>query len=203
MLAVTGGKGGCGKTTTALGVAAILAERRRRPIVVEGDVDMPNLHIRADADDDGIDRLAAGDSIPAAVSESGRFPGVDVLGGRPGAPLEAALRSLRTDRPVVLDGVAGASIRSVLPLEYATATVVVTRDTPASITDAEKTVRMARALETPIVATVVSRAADISRTIGDTFGPSDVVAVPPVERPETHPAARPAYDRVVDSWANA
>lgn len=203
MLAVTGGKGGCGKTTTALGLAAVGTERRRNPIVVDGDVDMPNLHIRADADDDGIDRLADGTPLEDAVSPSSRFPGVDVLGARPGAPLERALRALITDRPVLLDGSAGASSRAVTPIRYADLAVVVTRDTPASITDAEKTVRMARAVGTPVIAGVVSRASDISASIADALGVRELVAVPPVNDPETDPLARRAYSSIYDIWANA
>lgn len=41
MLAIAGGKGGCGKTTTALGVAAALPGR---PVVADADWDLPNLH---------------------------------------------------------------------------------------------------------------------------------------------------------------
>lgn len=41
MLAIAGGKGGCGKTTTALGVGAALPGR---PLVVDADWDLPNLH---------------------------------------------------------------------------------------------------------------------------------------------------------------
>lgn len=47
MLAVAGGKGGSGKTTTALGLAGAFAQRRRRPLVVDCDLDAPNLHLRA------------------------------------------------------------------------------------------------------------------------------------------------------------
>lgn len=41
MLAIAGGKGGCGKTTTALGVGAALPGKQ---VVVDADWDLPNLH---------------------------------------------------------------------------------------------------------------------------------------------------------------
>lgn len=50
MLAIAGGKGGCGKTTTALGVGAALPGR---PLVVDADWDLPNLHRLATVYRDG------------------------------------------------------------------------------------------------------------------------------------------------------
>lgn len=203
MLAVSGGKGGSGKTTTALGLAAVLDTRRREPIVVDADVDMPNLHIRAGVDDGGIERLADGESITEAAQESDRYPGIDILGATPGASLERALRSLVTDRPVIIDGVAGASEKAVTPLRHAEATVVVTRDTPASVTDAAKTIRMARAVGTPVVAAIVSRASDVSRDLSGTLPVDTIVPVPAVDDPISHPDARAAYSRILDTWINA
>ena len=203
MLAVSGGKGGSGKTTTALGIGTVLAKRRREPILVDADVDMPNLHIRAGVDDKGIDRLADGSPVAEAVRESDQFPGIDVAGARPGAPLERALRALVTDRPVVLDGVAGASEKAVTPLRHADFAVVVTRDTPASITDAGKTIQMARAVGTPVVAAIASRASDVSRDISATLPVDTIVPVPAVDDPISHEDALAAYSRIVDTWINA
>ncbi|MFB6153007.1 MAG: MinD/ParA family protein [Halodesulfurarchaeum sp.] len=202
MLAVAGGKGGSGKTTSALGIASLLATRRRDPIVVETDVDMPNLHLRAGVDDDGVEKLAGGTPVSEAATSSPNLEGVDVIGGAPGAPIRRALRALVTDRPVILDGAAGASERAVLPLRHADTTVVVTTDTPASITDAEKTVRMARAVGTPVIGLVVSRASDVSREIVEATGVPSAVAVPRVEDPVRHPTARVAYSQIIDSWKN-
>ncbi|RDZ49114.1 CDP-4-dehydro-6-deoxy-D-gulose 4-reductase, partial [Haloferax sp. Atlit-10N] len=46
MLAIAGGKGGCGKTTIALGVGQALGTPTRPALVVDTDRDMPNLHRR-------------------------------------------------------------------------------------------------------------------------------------------------------------
>lgn len=203
MLAVTGGKGGAGKTTTALGLGVSLSNRRREPIVIDADVDMPNLHIRAGVPDTGLETLASGGTIDEAATESDRYPGVSIVGATPGTDLEAALRNVVTDRPVVLDGAAGASERAVKPLRHADSAVVVTRATPASVTDAVKSIRMSRAVETPVAGVLLSRAESVPAEIPETLGAGPVHAVPPVDRPIADGRARHAYDEIVESWANA
>lgn len=203
MLAITGGKGGTGKTTTALGVASLLAQRRRDPVVVDADIEMPNLHLRAGARDDGLERIAAGESLEDAADEAAQYPGVDILGATPGVDLANALRRLGTDRPVILDGAAGASELAVKPLRYADAAVVVTRATPASVTDTMKTVRMARAVGTPIVGTLVSRTSYVSDDVTRRLPTDTIHHVPSVENPVTHESARIAYSRILDTWINA
>ncbi|MFW5900203.1 MAG: MinD/ParA family ATP-binding protein [Halodesulfurarchaeum sp.] len=203
MLAVTGGKGGTGKTTAALGIATSLSKRRRNPVVIDADVDMPNLHIRAGVDDTGLDALASGVSLSTAATESERLPGVDIVGATPGTDLEQALRNLRTERPVILDGAAGVSERAVTPLRHADQAVVVTRATPASVTDSVKSIRMSRAVETPLVGVLLSQSDAVSQRIRETLSVSRIHPVPDVPDPITHEAVRPAYDSIVETWANA
>lgn len=203
MLAVTGGKGGAGKTTTALGLGAALADRRRAPIVIDADVDMPNLHIRAGVEDTGLQRLAAGESIDSIAVESDHFPGVSIVGATPGTDLKRALRTVRTDRPVILDGAAGVSERTLTPLRHAEATVVVGRGTPAAVTDTVKTIRMARSLDTPISAVLVSRTTTVPEGVEGAFKAGPIYPVPPVSNPVTADAVRHTYDEIVEQWANA
>jgi septum site-determining protein MinD len=203
MLAVTGGKGGSGKTTTALGLAVTLSDRRREPIVVDADVDMPNLHIRAGVEDGGLAALAAGEPIEAAATESDRYPGVSIVGATPGTALEPALRNVVTDRPVILDGAAGASERAVTPLRHASASVVVTRSTPASVTDAVKSIRMSRAVGTPVAGVLLGRTDAVPEGVEETLGAGPILPVPRTDAPVTGESARPAYDGLVTAWANA
>lgn len=168
MLAVAGGKGGSGKTTTALGLAGALVERRRRPLVVDCDLDAPNLHLRA------------------GVS---RDPGVDVLpvGDAAGDDLATALDALSDSRPTILDCPAGASEAAVRPLRAADACVVAT-DSREGIEDAVKTAAMARAVGTPIRAIAVTRAASVPAGLAGAMA-ADTVPIPaaaaPLEAPET------------------
>lgn len=203
MLAIAGGKGGTGKTTTALGLGTVLARRRRDPLLVDGDVGMPNLHLRAGASDDGLARLAAGAPLDAVADEAARFPGVDVLGATQGADLDAALRRLVTDRPVIVDGAAGAAERAVTPLRHADHALVVTRDSPAALTDAIKTIEQARAVGTRVVGTLVSRASDVSDEVSGTLPTDTIYCVPRVDEPVTNRTVRDVYSRILERWINA
>ncbi len=203
MLAVSGGKGGTGKTTVALGLAAALADRRREPVVIDADVDMPNLHLRAGVEDDGLEALADGATLEAAATQSDRFPGVAVVGATPGADLDRALRNVVTDRPVILDGAAGISSLAVTPLSHADAAVLVGRDTPAAVTDTAKSVRACRALDVPIRSILLTRTDTVPDEVHRTLRAGPIEAIPRVEEPVTADPARVAYERVLDARENA
>lgn len=196
-LAVSGGKGGCGKTTTALALAGTLVESRREPVVVDCDRDMPNLHVYADTQDDpGVDAVAAGASLASAVHVAAQPTGVRVLPGRPGSNVAAALAALELDtsqEPVILDTPAGASEDVAVPLRFANGAVIVTTPSRPCVRAAVKTAAMARALDAPIVGVVVSRAESVPEALPAALGvPRDrVVAVPAAERPLASDAWRP------------
>lgn len=196
MLAVAGGKGGSGKTTTALGIAAALVRRRRNPLVVDCDLDAPNLHVRAGVPrDPGVDA-----GVPTEIAhESPVVPGVDVLptGGADPQALAAALDALPTDRPVVLDCPAGASEAAVRPLRAADACVVVGTPGRESIEDALKTAAMARAVGTPVRAVVVSRSQDTPAGLTDATS-APAVPVPPAANPLSDADTVAAYASVAD-----
>lgn len=200
MLAIAGGKGGSGKTTTALGVAGALARRRRRPLVVDCDLDAPNLHLRAGVDrDPGVDAPSPG----AAAQQAAVLPGVDVLpaGDADGDDLAAALDALPTDRPVVLDCPAGASEPAARPLRAANATIVVTTRGRESVEDAVKTAAMARAVGAPPCATAVSREPAVPDGIRAAIGARNAVAVPSVAAPLGADAAAAAHAALADCTA--
>ncbi|MGM0399600.1 MAG: MinD/ParA family ATP-binding protein [Halobacteriota archaeon] len=201
MLAIAGGKGGVGKTTTALGVGVALAARRRNPVVVDADRDTPNLHLVADVDDGGIEALADGASVDDASAVSRRYEGIRILGSYAGGPVDRALRRLVTDRPVVVDTPAGGSRDAILPLRLADNAVVVTTPDPASIEDATKTARIARRVDTEVVAWIVNRSSTVPETLRRVAG--DVPTIPVPASPDPPTDARRAYDDAVTGWVNA
>jgi septum site-determining protein MinD len=207
---VAGGKGGCGKTTTTLGLARAAAGRHTatpppdRPfdaLAVDADVDMPNLHRLA-----GVERepgLAAGP--PAAVARQvadERRVGV-IAAPTDGAVPPPALARCRTAAALsFVDCPAGAGRDAAVPLRVADAAVLVTTLSPACLRDTVRTAAMARAVGTPVAGIVVSRADRPPDDLPALFDAPTLAALPAVSAPLTAPAARSAYERTVATLAS-
>lgn len=186
MLAIAGGKGGCGKTTTALGLARAFARMGESPLVVEADLDMPDLHHRAETERTaGVSAAADGRAPREVASPSGRFPGVDVLPCRDASTTTAAAlfdRLGSSAEPVLLDCPAGAGPDAVAPLRAADRVVVVSTPHEQSLRDAAKTAAMARQLDAPPAAVVLVRS-DGSVDPAPLFECQHVVHVPELPEP--------------------
>jgi septum site-determining protein MinD len=187
MLAIAGGKGGCGKTTTALGLARALVRTDQRPLVVEADLDMPDLHHRAATDrTPGVAAAAADSGRPRAVAQrSARFPGVAVLPGAGAATDTAATlfdRLSGCEGPILLDCPAGAGPDAVAPLRAADRSVVVSTPREQSLRDAAKTAAMARQLDADPTAVVLVRS-DGSVDPAPLFECQQVVHIPELPEP--------------------
>jgi septum site-determining protein MinD len=164
MLAIAGGKGGCGKTTTALGLASALAARGARPLVVDADPDMPDVHHVAELDrEPGIDALARGTPIERVYKQPSTLPGVAVLTAGSRENYAPALEAIgegdpaRPDGwhgPVVLDCPAGMGPDAIRPLRYASTALVVTTGNPPCLEDAAQTATVARELGVEPLGTV-------------------------------------------------
>lgn len=206
-LAVAGGKGGCGKTTTALALAGALVETRRTPIVVDCDRDMPNLHVYAGTrDEPGVDDLAAGMPVADVAHDARRPDGVRIIPSVAGSDVAGALDTLPKPKSAlngefgtgleqihVFDTPAGASTDVAVPLREADATVLVTTVSGQCVRAAVKTASMARALEAPVTGVVVSRAERVPPALPGVFGvPRErVVSVPTTEHPVSVAARGP------------
>jgi septum site-determining protein MinD len=200
MLAVAGGKGGCGKTTTALGLARTLARRGRDPLVLDGDCDMPDLHHLAGVErSDGVDALARGAPLDRVCQQPTAFPGVAlVTAGRPGRTGPALRATGDWNGPVLVDCPAGIGPDATRPLRHADATLVVSTDDPQCLDDTRRTVTAARQLDAPPVGLLL-------RTVGDGAGSPDrfagcrvLATVPEVSDPFDAPQLSPAWSTVAD-----
>ncbi|UPW00102.1 P-loop NTPase [Halorussus gelatinilyticus] len=186
MLAVAGGKGGAGKTTTTLGLAAALGRQRRTVVAVDADREMPDLHAMAGvARTPGLDAVAEGWPVElVAGAPDPPLTGVEVLPAGTGPPSAGSAarvgersggatplaRARGVADAVLLDCPAGAGSDAVAPLRVADAAVVVTTTEPDCLRDAAKTAAMARELDAPVVGAVVSRADEVPVRIEQLLG---------------------------------
>jgi septum site-determining protein MinD len=199
MLAIAGGKGGCGKTTTTLGVGV---EHPGATLAVDLDRGMPDLHALASVDREptmtGRDPLAA--AQPAQAVPEGAD--VDVV---PAPPTDAdqqeiasALTQLRTaNRQVFLDSPAGATEAAALPLRVADRSLLVSTLCAPALRDTAKTAAMARALDAPPVGVVLTRTRLSPGAIEALLDCPVLAAVPRTRPPVLESAvAQAAYKRL-------
>lgn len=148
MLAIAGGKGGCGKTTATLGLASALARRGFDPLVVDADSDMPDIHHRLHIDSgSGTEALASGETLcdASVTTESG----ISVITGGRREVLGPALRRVHEwDGPVLVDCAAGLDANAVRPLRHADGTLLVSTDDSQCLVDTDQTRTVALRLGT-------------------------------------------------------
>ncbi|MDG5776106.1 chromosome partitioning protein ParA [Haloarculaceae archaeon H-GB2-1] len=164
ILAVTGGKGGVGKSTVAYNLGAELDA-----VVVDGDLGMADLP--ASRGPDLHDVLAGRASVFEAVREDGPVTllpcGRSLAGAKasdPTALVEVVERVADEYGRVVIDCPAGMRADVGLPLYAATACVVVTTPHRTALTDALRVRELARELDAGLVAVVLNRAHSEERT---------------------------------------
>ncbi|MFB6206523.1 MAG: MinD/ParA family protein [Haloglomus sp.] len=217
VFAVTGGKGGVGKTTTVVNLGVALQQAGHNTVVVDADLAMADLGCRLELDcTPGIHEVLAGDEeIRDAIV---RGPGdVTVLSG--GRDLEgfAAADPERLPKTLELLSVAydvvlvdtgpGIQRETMVAQRVADGVVLVTTPAALAVEDTAKTGELADRADAPVVGVVVTDAADergVSE-IADQLDTDLLAAVPhhPVQdgdpRIVTHPdsAAATAYRRLV------
>ncbi|WP_327052408.1 MinD/ParA family ATP-binding protein [Halomicrococcus gelatinilyticus] len=213
MLAVAGGKGGCGKTTTTLGLATALAATGRSVLAVDADREMPDLHVLADvAQEPNLADLApeSGDPLPASevAHPLPDRPGVRVVPAAPSAgsgatlPTACARFDAAADR-VLLDCPAGGGEAAAAALRVADRALLVSTPTLACLRDAATTAAMARALGATVVGAVLTRAERVPDGVERLLGCPVLATVPAVDRSAGtatpvlgDDAVSAAYDRV-------
>jgi septum site-determining protein MinD len=199
MLAIAGGKGGCGKTTTTLGLAAALDGATA---VVDADTDMPNLHALAGVPRDApSDRRGHVHPDDESVTVYPAPAAADDGHGAEARDAEARLRRLR-DVPAdatLLDCPAGAGPDAAAPLREADAALVVTPPCAPALRDTVKTVAMADALGTRVVGAVLVRSRVVPSGVESLLCCPVLGTVPPADPPVLDAdAVRRAYRNVAE-----
>jgi septum site-determining protein MinD len=164
---VAGGKGGVGKTTTAVNVAAALEEQGYDTVVVDADLGMANLAAMVDIDpEDSIHAVLAGSTtVSAALTEV--QGGITIVPGEQSleafadadpAKLKKVIKTLRNAYDVVLiDTGAGLSHETTVPLGLADGIVLITTPDDVAVGDAVKTAELADRVGGEVLGTVINR----------------------------------------------
>lgn len=195
MLAIAGGKGGCGKTTTAVGIARALARRERSPLVVGADPDVPDLRRLV-----GVPPQPSTDALPGrpldrVVHRPADLPGVAAVpAGTPDRTVAALARAREWPGPVLVDCPPGCDGHVAAPLRACDRALVLTTDRPQSREDARKTARLVRNLGANLSgATVRLTGADTVEADSGGVLPPVVARIPEAASPLSDPRTRSAY----------
>lgn len=191
---VASGKGGVGKTTTAVSVGAALAESGAETVVVDADLGMANVAELLDLSEDGPtlqDVLTGDHEIEAATyrTEEGLAvvpgsPTLESYGGADPAGLQAVVASLREAfEYVILDTGAGLSHDAALPLGLADAVVLVTTPRQTAASNTGKTRELAERIGATVGGVVVTRVREEPSELGpeavsELVGTTVLTAVP-------------------------
>ncbi|WP_128476788.1 cell division ATPase MinD [Halorussus pelagicus] len=182
--AIASGKGGVGKTTTAINLGAMLADRGNSVVVVDTDLGMANLadFLDFEIETPTLHEVLAGEAdVEEAVY---RAPGdIDVLPSATDieafvksdpANLQGVVESLReTYDYILLDTGAGVSFDTLVPLALADGVLLVATPDVASVRDTAKTGELAERVESEVRGAVLTQrssdilnADDVEETLG-------------------------------------
>ena len=189
VIAVTGGKGGVGKSTTTINLGVSLRMDGHSVALIDADVEMPNLVELLDIDaEHTIHDVLAGTTEPErALVQIGEgfaaIPGDPSISGYASiepARLETVVGTLEAEYDfVLLDTGAGLSYDDIMPLGLADEIVLVSSPDSAAVENAKRTQAFVERLNRPIRGVVITKAdGAVDGSIAEEFG-TDLLAVVP------------------------
>lgn len=168
IIVITSGKGGVGKTTTAINLAAAMKYFGEDVLIIDGNLSTPNigLHLNSPEVPINLNHVLMGKAEPfEAVYE--HESGMKIM------PSSLSVKELKRARPekmrdfkkdfkklskrIIVDSSAGLGSEASSVMEIADELIVVTNPEMPAVTDALKAVRLAEQLRKPILGVIVTR----------------------------------------------
>lgn len=216
VFAVASGKGGVGKTTTAVNVGAALAESGAETVVVDADLGMANVADLLGLSTAGstlqdvlADDLPVGEATYRTHEGMAVVPGstdLDSYAGIDPARLQTVVETLHEEfEYVILDTGAGLSHDTTLPLGLVDTVVLVTTPQESAARDTGKTRELTERLEATVGGVVVTRVREEPAELGpdrvaELVGASVLTAIPEADSVrEALSAGRPIITHAPES----
>ena len=168
IIVITSGKGGVGKTTTAINLAAAINYFGKDVLVIDGNLSTPNvgLHLNAPEVPINLNHILKGKAEPfEAVYE--HESGIKIM------PSSLSIKELKRTKPekmknfkrdfkkisehIIVDSAAGLGREASSAIEMEDELIIVTNPEMPAITDALKTVKLAEQLKKPVKGVIVTR----------------------------------------------
>ena len=168
IIVIISGKGGVGKTTTAINLAAAINYFGQDFLIIDGNLSTPNvgIHLNAPEVPINLNHVLRGEAEPfEAVYE--HDSGMKIL------PSSLSIKELKKTNPeklkkykknfkkmadhVIVDCAAGLGHEASCAMEIADELIIVTNPEMPAITDALKAVKLAESLKKPVKGVIVSR----------------------------------------------
>ncbi|MFH1787439.1 MAG: cell division ATPase MinD [archaeon] len=168
IIVITSGKGGVGKTTTAINLGAAMNYFGKDVLIVDGNLSTPNIGIHLNSPEVPINLnhvlLNKADLFEAVYEHES---GIKIV------PSSLSIKELKKIKPerikdfkkdfgkiaeyVIIDSAAGLGSEALSVIEVADELIIVTNPEMPAITDALKTIKIAEELKTPVLGTIISR----------------------------------------------
>jgi len=187
---IAGGKGGVGKTTTALNAGIALQRSDHDVVVVDADLGMTNLggmlglEHTPSTHDVLAGRAPLGEALTDGPAGITLLPGSDQLEAFVDASpdnLRPLLTELSTEfEAVIVDTAVGLCQEAVVPMRAADSAILVTTPHEVAIEDTRKMVELAETVDTGVLGAVVTRARSETDVpaLADELGVTALAAVP-------------------------
>ena len=168
MIVITSGKGGVGKTTTAINLGAAMNHFGKDVLIIDGNLTTPNIGIHLNSPEVPINLnhvlLGKADAFEAVYEHDS---GIKII------PSSLSIKELRKIKPenikdfkedfkkiseyIIVDSAAGLGNEALSLIKMADEIIVVTNPEMPALTDALKAIKIAEEMRKPILGVIVTR----------------------------------------------